>query len=141
MPETYADRYRVLHYAGDRTELGRGIAVPHVDGRPPRRCPVLLGSDAFGHPYEVLDVDYDEAADRSTVHLAPSTVDTQRGNRARALAQRAADVELADEHAAVRSFYRPDVWAPPAALDRADLAERLAATEAAKAALAAAAAA
>lgn len=63
--------YGALTYRGDLSHLEDGIEVPRTDGGVTRRVPVLLGADALGHPYEVLDVEgiaqpahYDEARDR-----------------------------------------------------------------------------
>lgn len=104
------DRYKVLNYRGDRRDLEAGLVVPATG----RRVPLLLGADAFGSPYEVLDVDYDAELDRSRVHLAPATDATRRGHRSALIAQRTAGAEQAAHEATVRHFWRPDVWPAPA---------------------------
>lgn len=133
-----ADDYRVLHYACDVAELGRPVEVPRYDDGPTRRVPVLLGRDAFGRPYEVLDVvvelDRNGAGPYSTVHLGPADVATQRGNRARYLRQQADAAAQRAQEARVRHYWRPDLYAPPEPLD-VDV-EALRALEAAKAAAA-----
>lgn len=47
------DHYRLLRYRG---------RVDVAPGQP-------LGCDVFGRPYEVIDADYDEATDTTTVHM------------------------------------------------------------------------
>lgn len=59
-----SDRYRALHFAGDVRES------VHADG--------CLGMTEAFVPYEVLDVEYDPTADRSTVHLQPAGPDVMR---------------------------------------------------------------
>jgi hypothetical protein len=56
-----AQRYEELHYPGDVT--GSDQAQPGA----------LLGHDELGRPYEVLDAEYDAAADRTTVNLQYAT--------------------------------------------------------------------
>lgn len=116
--------YGALTYRGDLTELGSGLEVPREDGGQTRRVSVLLGSDVFGHPYEVLDVELERfdvttLADpvpvyevRTRVHVQPASIDTTRGNRSAALHQQRDRAEQLAEHARVRHFWRPDVWAP-----------------------------
>ena len=88
--------YRVLHYRGDRT------------GHPDLQPGLLLGTDAAGWPWEVLDTEISilipqdgAAADevltssggayrgrvRTTVHLQTATVDAVRAARARVAAE------------------------------------------------------
>lgn len=119
-----SDRYAVLRYPGDVSELAKGLLVPREDGGTERRVPVLLGTDVLGHPYEVLDVEVlEEATDlagertvvRSAVHLGPASVDTMRGNRSTLAHQRRTRAAQLHSHARAAHFWRPDVYAPPAA--------------------------
>lgn len=98
--------YGALHYRGDRRPLGTGLKVLRSDGGAERTVPVLLGADATGLPYEVLDVDYDAELDRSTVHLGPASPDTVRGNRSTAFHQREQRAEQSAAHARVVDYWR-----------------------------------
>lgn len=127
--------FHALTYAGDARELATLVEVPRPDAGEPRRVPLLLGADAFGAPYEVLDVELtlgervNDAGElveftRSTVHLGPASTETRRGNRARYLAQRAEQADQALEHARVRAYWRPDLYPPVPTAKARDAAGR-----------------
>jgi hypothetical protein len=64
-----ADRFRVLHFAADvRSSV-------HEDG--------CLGMSEDFIPYEVLDVEFDPATTRSTVHLQPARAEVLRAGLSR----------------------------------------------------------
>lgn len=124
------DRYRVLNYPGDLvSEALAGVIVQTPDGRPPRRVPLVLGHDEAYRPYEVLDAEpvYELTADAVTelkavatrVHLQPAEPDTIRGARAAAIAARTEAAARARADAAVRHFWRPDLWPRPLTVDEA----------------------
>lgn len=60
--------FGLLHYRGDVT--GAHLAQPGS----------LLGCDEAGRPFEVIDAEYDPAADGTSVHLQFATPDTLRAH-------------------------------------------------------------
>jgi hypothetical protein len=103
----------LLHYAADATELAAGLTVTRADGGHERTVPRVLGADPAGLPYEVLAVDYDAEAHRSTVHLGPASPDTLRGYRSAGYHRHDATEATVRELARVRHYWRPDLWPAP----------------------------